>query len=184
MPSSTKRPSTRFNAILLVSAMLAAGGATAAFAQDRCTGTLCDWYYGSSAPSTEDQSVAKPAAPTPLMVPTFKSLFSGGATQQANGQGAAAPAMPSRLRIGGGGLAAVARGETSGRCSGTLCDLYYGSSAPEPEEEAAAAPTAAAAPAPEAAAEPPPGVRYERVAEHEAKPRCAYSAQDPWKCYR
>lgn len=147
-----------------------------AFAQQaasRCEGTLCDLFYsGKPAPEPAGAPAAgvQPNGDRPLTVPTTGGIL--GALTGGLGQGAgAAPAVgspsptPGVTAPGEGGLIAMMKGQTSSRCTGTLCDLFYGGSAPE--QPAAAEPAAV----------------DDRPRRAEAK-RCVAPPNDPWRCYR
>lgn len=166
---------------------LAAGLASAsgAAAQSRCEGTLCDLYYDHLAPAQQ----AAPAAPSPTPPAPAKSndsllgrLFSGN-TQSQPQQTSGTPSAP-HLAVQGGGLLGMMTGAPQQRCTGTLCDLYYGG--PPPEEPSAPPPPAAAqAAAQPAADEPTPDPDAGGGVEpREATPRCTYNPRDPWQCYR
>jgi hypothetical protein len=163
-----------------------AGPAAAQQADDRCTGTFCDWYYGGPPPA--QPAGPKPAA-TPLTVPSgnfLGNLISGGAPAQPQAGGTAAPAKRPLVAVQGGGILGMVRGEKTDRCSGTFCDLYYGGPPPEKPQtpdQPAGSPDQAGAPPDQAAAEPDPAPQPELVERREPE-RCAAPASDPWKCYR
>lgn len=180
-------------ALAFIVPLLAAGASTAQ-PDERCSGTLCDFYYGG-APAKEPAPSAKPAAPTPIMVPQggLMGFFRSGTasnTAPSDANGTPQSSMTSRVHVGGGGVAGLVRGETPERCSGTICDIYYGGSPPEKPEQptAAAAPSEATADAAiaDTADEEPRARRRSRVeyVEREEKPGCAPNPQDPWRCYR
>ena len=155
---------------------------------DRCTGTLCDFYYGSSKPAPAAPSTTA-SAPTPVTVPGagyLGNLFSGSPSTPAT-PGAAAPAAPSRVQVQGGGLVGMATGAPAERCSGTLCDLYYGGPPPErpeqPAEQQAAQAGTDAAEQP-VVDEAPPSPRRRAIPPPAEPQRCAAPANDPWRCYR
>ena len=169
-------------------------------AQERCSGTFCDFYYGGPSPAdTTDQAAAPKAAPTPLTVPGtgfFSRLVGGGDAPQPAPSGTAAapaPAAPRRVvAVQGGGVLGMMRGDPAERCTGTFCDFYYGGPPPEkpdppPTAGAAdpqAAPDAAADPTPQDAAdEDPAPVRHRAATQRPAPPACA-AGTDPWHCYR
>ncbi len=180
-----RRLSWRTASVALGLAVLGLSPACAQQAQppDRCSGTLCDLYYGGPAPEQPEGASKPPTAPTPMMVPSFGRLIGGG--QGGTAQGGASGAKP-LVGVGGDGIASLFRGDPQDRCTGTLCDMYYGGPPPEkPEPQPGAQapqPTVEGAAAP---AEPDPddtpGVRYEP---REEKPHCVAPPQDPWKCYR
>lgn len=149
---------------------LVAGGAQAqqagAAPADRCEGTLCDLYYGSrgsaaeTAPKQASAPVAGvPAGATPIMAPSSGTLLTGNplsrwfggssSSDPATTRPQAPPSEPasatnSYMHLGTGGLL----GDKQERCSGTLCDFYYGSSPSEPAtagQRQAATSTASAA---------------------------------------
>ena len=186
----------------LLPLMLIGGGvfATSALAQERCSGTFCDLFYSArGAPPATTQPTPQSTAPTPMTVPStggilnfFKSTPSGPTAQG----GVSAPSN-SFVKLDGGGLL----GDKSQRCSGSICDLYYGGPPPaQPTVPAAAA----ARPAP-GARPPTPGQvaparevetaemaslrqaderrRVAQAAEQQAKAKCRV-ANDPWHCYR
>ena len=187
--------SARSTAFPLALALLAAGAvpriAAAQQARQPCTGTLCDLYYGNTSISTEPPPPAgqKPA-PTPLSVPGtgfLGRLFGGGSAAPAapagtaSGAPAAATPRPAMVQVQGGGLVGMMRGAPAQRCTGTICDFYYGGPPPEePEPQPAAVAPQATPDAPDGDA--PARTRPRRAVE--AAPRCAYSAADPWRCYR
>ena len=186
--------------LLLAAGALAPSGASA---QERCSGTFCDLYYGN-ANSTLDQPAAKPAAPTPLTAPSggILGFFSSGGGAPGTAPGTATPpATRPVVGVGGGGVAAMARGEPPERCTGTFCDLFYGGApAQTPAESATAglqgipASPRSQQPAPTTAvaAEPPPEAADPDLAPEPTQPRraaaarpdCVATAQDPWRCYR
>ena len=158
----------------------------AAAPAQRCTGTLCDLYYGTS---ESDAPPPQQAAPTPLTVPKSGILdhfFSGGQAAQPGTPSAPAAAAPGSLvSVQGGGLAGRLSGAPEERCTGTLCDLYYGST---PSEAPVAQASAQAAPGPAVVPETAPRTvrkaRTAEVAERQEKARCAAAGRDPWQCYR
>jgi hypothetical protein len=180
-------------AILLPLTFLAASGALAqqAAPADRCTGTACDLYYGGSAPDSAQPPAGSQTGPTPLTVPGtgfIKRLFGGGDTQAQPGASGttSAPARP-LVGVGGGGIAAMARGEKAERCTGTLCDFFYGGPPPPPPPEQPAAgvqPQATADAAPEPSADETQSPRALDVPERKEPQVCAPMPGDPWKCYR
>lgn len=181
--------SARLAAILSPLALLALAPAGAAAQQaapaERCSGTLCDLYYGGSAPDAAGQ---KPAPPTPLSVPTGGVLgfFSGPTPAQAPAPGAQ-PAKPGFVQVQGGGIVGAVNGKPAERCSGTLCDFYYGSSTSSFDDPPAEQPTAVVTdPADAAPADDAPRSRKRRaeVQVPREKPLCVGTAADPWRCYR
>lgn len=185
MSSFAKLIAITLTAILPPVSLLAA--ASGAAAQEHCSGTLCDFYYGTS--SSFDDKPAPSKAPTPVTVPkgTILGMFSGGNAQQEGAPGAA-PAKRPLVGVGGGGIAALARGEKAEQCSGTLCELYYGTSSSFDDKPAQPATTAvpvsqvAAETAPDAAIETTPARRGFETRPEPA--RCASAGRDPWSCYR
>lgn len=162
-----------------------------AFAQQaasRCEGTLCDLFYsGKPAPEPAGAPAAgvQPNGDRPLTVPTTGGIL--GALTGGLGQGAGAapaagspPPAPGVTAPGEGGLIAMMKGQTSSRCTGTLCDLFYGGSAPE---QPAAAGAMAQAPAAGRIAAAEPAAVDDRPRRAEAK-RCVAPPNDPWRCYR
>lgn len=182
--------------VLVPTAFVIAGAASAQTAQ-RCEGTLCDLYYGSSA--AEATPPGATPAPTPLMAPQggILGFFSSGKPAP---QGGATQAAVPALAVQGGGVVGMMNGAPQERCTGTLCDLYYGGPPPEHATPAALpqpaeAPRSARAPAgaPGLAPATVPdddeapvrrGRRSVEAAPREEKPRCAAPASDPWRCYR
>jgi hypothetical protein len=167
-----------------------------------CTGTLCDLYYNHTAAepaqqpapakATTGQTAAGqqvPAGATPLTVPSggvlgFFNINRNSETAPSDASGT--PQSRPLVGVGGGGLAAMARGEKADRCTGTICDLFYGG---PPAEKAAAAPAAAGQAAlARDAADAPAGARFEEderaEARRQAPARCASKNADPWSCYR
>ncbi len=178
--STRLRPSLRLAPVAGALISLAASGA---FAQDRCTGTLCDLYYGNSSPAKPAAVAPSTPAPagqaaTPRADGLLGRLFSNGATSGPSTN--AAPAKP-LVAVQGGGLIGMANGTAPSRCSGTLCDLYYGGPPPEAPARPEAAPISPARDAEAAADEAPVP---SRPISREPEPRCAVNAHDPWQCYR
>ncbi len=207
-------PSAKIAAFAALSALFVAGalasGAAAQQTPQRCSGTLCDIYYGSPSPAQEGAApAAAPAAATPLTAPSsgfLSNMFSGSSAAPAQGSAAPAPQRSSFFNVGGGGLTG---GNRDGECGGTICDLFHGHSSasdndaplsqsqsgtpqsrfssftaaaepPEPVAMPVAAPAAAPAPAGSAAA-PQGRVAYRAPP---PKPSCVPRAGDPWSCYR
>ena len=163
-------PSRSLRLILALALVGSSGVALSvpAAAADRCEGTFCDFYYEHVAP------------PKPV-VPPAPAPKAPAATPQA----ATAPATPRRLvGVQGGGLIGMMNGTAPKRCTGTLCDLFYGGPPPEepavPPEDAAVA----AEPASEEAAVPSRPNRIEAPSEAETRPGCVADTRDPWRCYR
>ena len=188
MSSFVKLTAAGLTAIVLLA------GVSAANAAERCEGTLCDIYYGKT--SAFDDKPAAQAAPTPVTVPrgTILGMFDGSnARQAAAAAGAPVPSAPGKaplVGVGGGGIAAMARGERVEQCSGTICDLYYGKSGSFDDEKSPQQATAPASQgsqvatelAPEPVGEPAPAARG-----FDARPepaRCASKGRDLWSCYR
>lgn len=179
--------------------LLVAGGARAQSAAppQRCEGTLCDLYYsakGDSADATAKPTSAPtvagvPAGATPLMAPSTGSLLTsnpltrlfGGGSDSAGTRLTAPPSEPasasnSYMHMSSGGVLGH-----SDRCSGTLCDTYYGSSPAEPATASEQQQTAAATPS--APAEQ--AIAYRHIQhESETRPTCNSPANDPWRCFR
>ena len=159
--------------------------AVPAFAQDRCEGTLCDLYYANRpAPPPAAASSGAPAGAKPLMAPNgtiFGNLFGGSGQQQAQQPAdGSAPARKPLVAVQGGGLVGRMQGAPQDRCSGTLCDLYYGGSAPERPEPGAERPATGAEPTADLA---PQTEQPARIIEPREDRSCADS-RDPWSCYR
>ena len=190
MPLSAK------TALLAVTALFVA---PIALAQERCSGTLCDAYYGNRTPDP-----AAPAGATPLTVPTGGILGFFTAPKTATPAGApgqaTAPAKAPYVQMEGGGLVGAMRGAPAERCSGTICDLFYGGPPPERPQQAATG----AAPGIERGIDRSidrggdidraPRGRNRRASADEGsvsyaprqveKPQCAAPPNDPWRCYR
>lgn len=130
----------RSKAAALVLPLLLAGGI--ARADEQCSGTLCDLYYGSKASGGAENAPA--AAPHVMTAPANGNPFSGwfshtGSASASGTQAAPAPqpaqpasadAQPSSygnslFHVGGGG---VASRNSAGECGGTLCNLFHGHS--------------------------------------------------------
>ena len=175
-------------AALLASGVLASGEASAqsAPAEQPCSGTLCDLYYGGSGSAAKPSTSAPPSATqqgVPVTVPTgniFSGLFGGGGTQAA--PGTAAPGAPQQasapfVRVVGGRPA-------SERCSGTVCDLFYGGAdAPAPAKPVAQQQASATSVVPTAEPAVAPSPARKHVAAPQPKPIC-HNDRDPWQCYR
>lgn len=173
---AAKRPARRLArwagaALIAASPVAAARAQTAAAASppDRCEGTLCDLYYSThTAPAAGAASAAAPAASG------LSNWFSRGAGPT-NAQ-PLAPASPGNgyMAMGAGGVL----GPKQERCSGTLCDLYYGSS---PSSDAGNTQQASTT----AVAAPEPIVPRRHIPhESETRPKCSSPTADPWRCYR
>ncbi len=186
MPTFAKAASIVVASTLLVAGSLVPRQASAqtAPATERCSGTLCDLYYGNAGASAGSQG-APPSATqqgTPVTVPSgniFSGFFSGGAGTPATPPGAPAPnGQPTAtpfVRVVGGRPA-------NERCSGTLCDAYYaGAGAAPPQQQPPAGQQASAAPVAEPDVAPNPVRKH--VAAPQAKPICR-NDRDPWQCYR
>ena len=138
-----------------------------------CEGTLCDWYH-----STHSDTASAPATvggATAVTAPSGGPLsWFGRSSGPKNAQPAEEPsASNSYMSMSGGGLI----GGSKERCTGTLCDAYYGSS-PAPSAQAPAGQQQTAASA-------EPRVPYHRVVhESETRPKCSSPAADPWRCFR
>ena len=176
--------------------LLLAGGARAqqAAPADHCEGTLCDLYYGTRGNAADTPAKPAtapvpgvPAGATPMMAPTGASLLNSNPLSRLFGGGTSDSSRPpppdsepassgnSYMHMGTGGVLG-----TSQRCSGTLCDTYYGSSTAE-----ATAPAGGRQPATVAAAAPEPTIAYRHIPhESETRPKCASPAADPWRCFR
>ena len=182
---------------LLVSGVRAQQTQAVAAPSDRCQGTLCDLYYGARG-NAADMTTAKPAAPavagvpagaTPLTVPSnpLSRLFGGGGSSASSGSTAStrpppppsepATATNSYMHLGTGGVL----GGGDQRCTGTVCDLFYGTS---PEEPAAGQQQAVAGSASMAARGEAPVVGRHIPHESETRPKCSSLSADPWRCYR
>lgn len=142
-----------------------------------CEGTLCDWYH-----STHSDTASVPATAggaTQVTAPSGGLLnWFGKSNGPKNAQPAEEPSATNNyMSMGGGGLI----GGSKERCTGTLCDTYYGSS-PAPGAQAPASQQQATA-APAAPAEP--RVPYHHVVhESETRPKCSSPTADPWRCFR
>ena len=187
MPTFAKAASTTIIAALLASGAFASGEASAqsAPAAQRCSGTLCDLYYGGSGSAAQPSTSATPSATqqgVPVTVPTgniFSGLFSG------NTQAAPDAAAPNAQPVSTPFVRVVGGKPANERCTGTFCDLYYGgSNAPAPAQPVAQQRQASAtsvAPAAEPALAPAPARKH--VAAPQPKPICR-NERDPWQCYR
>lgn len=190
--------------VLVIPSLLYAGGALAQQTpapSDRCEGTLCDLYYSGRGKSA-DTTTAKPApAPvpgvpagaTPVMAPsgtaqlsdsTLKRWFGGWSDSSAH-----PPPPPSEpatanndyMHLGSGGLL----GGKQERCTGTLCDAFYGSSPAEPTTPAAPDQRQAAAqPAGGSASPEEPAIAYRHIPHESEVKKCSSPASDPWRCFR
>lgn len=170
--------------IVGATAILCAGSA---LAQDRCEGTLCDLYYANRpAPPPAQPATPTPGVPAgakPLVAPNgtiFGSLFGGSGQQQKQPADGSAPARKPLVAVQGGGLLGKLQGAPDERCSGTLCDLYYGGPTPEKPEPSAERAATGAEPTPDLA---PQTEEPSRVIEQPEERHCA-SNKDPWSCYR
>ena len=149
---------------LLVAAGLASAlVVSTASAGDRCEGTLCDLYYdhmGAPPPAATPAQPATKAAPTPITVPSnglLGHLFSGGASSQQPATPGAAPPHKPLVAVQGGGVVGLMQGAAPDRCTGTLCDFYYGGPPPEAPDAAIQEPGAPSVePAADDAPEPQP----------------------------
>ena len=178
---------------LLITGTARAEQAAAAPPADRCEGTLCDLYYsskGNTADTTreagERSGRGRPGRshadhgtssgtllngnPLSRWFGGSSSSADGGHTPDASDRGAAA-ASNSYMHLGSGGLL----GDKQERCTGTLCDTYYGSSPAEPasagpgQQRASATPVASAA---------EPVVAYRHIPhESETRPKCSSPAR-------
>lgn len=169
-------------ALALLSLVVVSAPASAA---DRCEGTLCDLYYehmASPQPATPAQ--AAPARPVPAADANDSLLgrmLSAGAAQPVS-PSAPTPAAPHKLvAVQGGGVIGMMNGTAPKRCTGTLCDFFYGG--PPPEEPAPAATEAAVAPVSDEVVAPQ-GRLQEAPSETDTRSSCAVDAHDPWRCYR
>ena len=167
---------------LLLAAPILVAAASNARAEDRCSGTFCDFYYEHLATPTSQQPTTPttPAKPAPGQA--------AGPPQQPAAAGTAT-AQPHRLvAVQGGGIIGLMSGAPQQRCTGTLCDFFYGGPPPErptPEPAAAAARasvTPSAAPGVEPDADDAPAEGGRTVVEPE--PHCTVNPRDPWACYR
>lgn len=193
--------------IVLAAAPLLAGTGNV-FADEPCSGTLCDLFHGSSSETT---APAAPAAPHVMTVPTnpLASWFGhNDSSSDAQPAPAATQAQPAQqptsygngfFHLGGGGVAAR---NSNQECSGTVCDLYHGHSSGDDAEpttvqdingtprssfdRVATPPVESVANAAPASATRPAATAYvSRPAPLPATtPSCAHSAKDPWSCYR
>ena len=168
----------------------------------QCESTLCDLYYGArgntpdAVPPTAVTAPGVPTGATPLTVPSGSGLlgwFGGNSSRNANlGGGAGTPGGAPRLapppsedasssnsymHLGTGGIL----GDHSQRCTGTLCDTFYGSSPTEPAMPAPTGQQAAMAPA---TGREPVVARRHIPHESETRPSCNSPAADPWHCMR
>lgn len=190
----------RFSPAILFAIGLVLSGAPAhAQSDDRCSGTLCDLYYGNKPKSPQPAANPQqaPAGAQQLTVPTggFLSRFFGGGQQPAQGT-AGGQAQEQHSLIGGGGIAGMVRGDTPDRCTGTLCDLYYGGPPKEkPAQAAAQAPattqaatqahaTTQAAATGSYNAEPLPAPDAPDAVMRAPVRKCVATPADPWKCYK
>lgn len=180
-------------AILLAAELVLVGtAARAQTADDRCSGTICDLYYGNKPKSQQPAANSQPA-PAPsgqqLTVPSggFLSRFFGGGGQQqpAQGAGGGQPQQEHSL-VGGGGVAGMVRGDAPDRCTGTICDLYYGGP-PKEKPAQGASPSASATRAAASGsynAEPLPAPDAPDTVMRAPVRSCVAPPNDPWKCYR
>ena len=185
---------------LLIAGTARAEQAAAAPPADRCEGTLCDLYYSSKGNTVD--AAAKPASTpvagvpagaTPIMAPSSGTLLNGnplsrwfGGSSSSETAGArptppsepAASASNSYMHLGSGGLL----GDKQERCTGTLCDTFYGSSPTEPASAGAGQQRTFATPVASAAE---PVIAYRHIPhESETRPKCSSPAADPWRCFR
>lgn len=178
-PQAARRFMSGYLTRLAAAGLLGASAVAAARAQtaaappaEHCEGTLCDLYYGTRPASA--------AGTTPATSPA-----AGGGLTSWFGRGAgpanAPPPVPASsangyMALGAGGVL----GSKQEHCSGTLCDLYYGSSAssdPATKQEASATSGPAAV--------PEPVVPHRHIVhESETRPKCSSPTADPWHCYR
>ena len=186
--------------VVATSSLFLAGAARAqqaAAPAEHCEGTLCDLYYGARgnsadpAPKPATAPVAGvPAGATPVMAPTGTSLLSSNPLSRLFGGSASdgsrppppesepATATNSYMHMSTGGVL----GDKQQRCTGTLCDTFYGSAPAEPEAPAAARQQATSV---TAAAAAEPAIAYRHIPhESETRPKCSSPAADPWRCFR
>ena len=181
-----------------LAATLLLGGVGCAAAQDRCEGTLCDFYYDHMAKPPQDQpaqgqpvraqaprAAQGQAQPAQASDSLLGRLFSGGQAPAQPADGGVPPAKKPFVAVQGGGVVGLMQGRAPTRCTGTLCDLYYGGA---PKEEPEAAPAAAAPGAPTVRAEEAeiesPVAPARGVEPRESVRGCAANPRDPWSCYR
>lgn len=186
-----RRP--RFSPAILFAAGLVLAGAPvrAQTADDRCSGTICDWYYGNKPKSQQPAPAPQaPAGAQQLTVPStggfLSRIFGGGSPQPAQQGAAAGQTGEQHSLVGGGGLAGMVRGDAPDRCTGTICDLYYGG---PPKEKPAQGAASASATTPAAAtgadtAEPLPPPDAPDAVMRAPTRKCVAPPNDPWKCYR
>ena len=187
---SFARPSRTVAAATLAAGLLAVGTVQPAAAQtapapaaQRCSGTLCDLYYGSgaSASAKADSSPSASQQGVPTTVPTG-NIFSGLFTSSGGTQAAPAGAANAQRDASAPFVRVVGGRPANERCTGTLCDIYYSGSDPSPS--AAAPPVgrqASAAPVAGAGSVAAPVRKH--VAAPQPKPLC-HNERDPWQCYR
>lgn len=181
-------------AFLLLAAGLACA-ATPGRAEDRCSGTLCDLYYGSSSDAAKTAPAGTATAVTVPQTGFLGRLFGAGKSANAPAPSSAPAAAPASATAqpaaaSGGrlpGILGAFSGAPTDRCTGTLCDLYYGGS---PDEKPGPQPTAATPVATDgavAADDDAPAPRSGRHRSADAavdRPACAATAADPWHCLR
>ncbi len=155
-----------------------------AFADDQCSGTLCDLFAKPSTASKSATPSAVPAKPegTPLTVPTLSMPTSGGLLNffKSSSSDTPAAAAPSSQQAASAPFVRIEGGRKEERCSGTFCDVYYGTIGSKSSEQQATATPVSTGPATEAQY----AVKRKEIAEQQVKPRCVAPASDPWRCYR
>lgn len=177
-------------AILFAIGLVLSGAPARAQSDDRCSGTLCDLYYGNKPKNQQPAANAQqaPAGGQQLTVPTggFLSRFFGGGQQPAQQGAAGGQAQGQHSLVGGGGIAGMVRGDAPDRCTGTLCDLYYGGPPKEkPAQGAARAQaTTQAAASGSYNAEPLPAPDAPDTVMRAPVRKCVATPADPWKCYK
>lgn len=177
--------SAKIIALTALTLMLAPAARAQDAKPDRCEGTLCDLYYsgkGEPAKTSATQTSAPagatgsmPAGATPVTVPSTGGLLNFFKPSTAKlPESPPATSTNSYMHLGGGGLL----GGSGEPCSGTLCDLYHGTTSTSGQQEASAA---GATPI----ATPEPQVPHRHIVhESETRPKCSSPSADPWRCFR
>ena len=170
-----------FLALLALALLTMDMASNAAVAEDQCSGTLCDIFAKPSKPGAPSTAPAKPEAGTPLTVPTLAMPTPGGLLNFFKSSPAEAPAGTTAQQGAAAPLVRIEGGRNEERCSGTVCDFYYGTlgSKSSSEQQAAATPVSATS-----AGGGQNVANIREIAERQAKPRCVAPASDPWRCHR
>ena len=196
--AATKSVASGLAPLALLALLATSSGAVAD--DDRCTGTLCDLYYAARpaqpASSAAQQATTTQQQATPVTVPSSGGILNFfKSSPAASASTPAAPGAPAAKPF-----VYFTEGTHYDRCTGTLCDVYYGSSSAKPAGQQQASTTGSATvPAGAAVTPARPALTAEQVAlakamqqrraaqeaHEQAKAKCRLAGgSDLWHCFR